>query len=631
MYKIKDGILYKDGKKIFALGESYYPSFHPCKFPVPPEGDRMGEMKKDLKMMAEAGFNHVRFAALGEAEYDEESESVSISSPFVDAMIEQAEESGLSASVRLQGFSVNLRGFTDVDMIDENGHVPNFAWCDFVRTTLNHKGILEDNFVFARDLAKHYSKFPNMVGFQIYNEPKFPQHDHVIYDYNPHTVEAFRKWLVEHKVLTEQEAKNYQPPHGRKDQSPRMWALWRLFSGENMAKFLDNAAQGAKSGSDLPTFTCLTADAACKSNPRRCVDVFADAKTMDIVGYTIYKHGWGAEYYPMCLDGDTFQSAAESEGKEAWCVELDSRTYIPPSVYNKGTYATLGSGIKGIVYYQWRGDCPVPGVPYPNSCGILNYDGTKTANFDNAVAVNKWITSVSDLLLGAHRANEGVGLFYSMYSVAYCDALENNDLKPYSSEFFNAAAVAYNKIYADIRKAGYTVTITDAEHLEENKAGIKVLIVADFAHLSEQELAAIDNFYKKGGEVYTNYRIGISTKAFTGLFKYDKKVRTYEETVFIPPYTPDDLPDLTGILPIAKSLEANVGVQVLKGDTYTLLVLTNLSAVKEHIDAKIRVTVPFDSAEFTAIDGEKSVEVNGDELTVRNMTDGGIIILRHGN
>ena len=69
MYRVENGFLHKDGKRLFVLGESYYPSFHPCKFPVKPEDDRYGEMEKDLKMMAQAGFNHVRFAALGEASY----------------------------------------------------------------------------------------------------------------------------------------------------------------------------------------------------------------------------------------------------------------------------------------------------------------------------------------------------------------------------------------------------------------------------------------------------------------------------------------------------------------------------------------------------------------------------------
>lgn len=626
MYKIKNGILHKNGKKVFALGESYYPSFHPCKFPVPPEGDRMGEMKKDLKMMEEAGFNHVRFAALGDVSYDAENRCVNMDSPFVDAMIEEAEKNGLSASVRLQGFSVNLRGFKDADIKDSNGNIPNYEWSDFVRSTLNHEGILEDNFIYSRDLAKHYSRFSNVVGFQIYNEPKFPRPHTCICDYNPVAVKAFRNWLVEHNILTAQEAKNYQPPHSCKDQSPRMWALWRLFSFESMASFLGNASDGANAGADKPTFTCLTAHTACKTNPRKCVDAFANAKSMGLVGYTIYKHGWGSEYYSMCLNGDTFESAAAFEGKATWCIELDSRTYIPSSVYNKGTYTTIGSGVKGIIYYQWRGDCPVPGVPYPNSCGILNYDGTKTDNYDNAVKVNKWIQSVGDLLLEAHRANEGVGLFYSPYSVAYCDALENNDKKPYSDEFFNSSVVAYNQLYVDMRKAGYTVKIVDGEHL--NKSGIKALVVPDMNHLSESERLEIERFYDNGGKVYVN-KPDNPTMALPLLTEYSKKARTYEERVFLPPYTPYDLPDLTGIIPIAKSLDANIGVQTLEGEGYTLLVITNISPVKPCVNARICVNILFETAEFTAIDGSKNVTVSGKEVTVYDMTDGGILILRH--
>ena len=87
MYCIKNGILYKNGKKEFVLGESYYPSFHPSKFPVPPEGDRYGEMKKDLRMMREAGFNHVRFAALGNVSLGEDGD-VCVDTPFIDDMIE---------------------------------------------------------------------------------------------------------------------------------------------------------------------------------------------------------------------------------------------------------------------------------------------------------------------------------------------------------------------------------------------------------------------------------------------------------------------------------------------------------------------------------------------------------------
>ena len=624
MYCIQNGKLYKDGKPLFALGESYYPSFHPCKFPVPPEGDRAGEMEKDLKGMAEAGFNHVRFAALGELSYDAERNAASIDSPFVDSMIREAEKNGLSASVRLQGFSVNLRGFADADMIDRNGKVPEYVWSDFVRSTPNHVGILEDNFIHARDLAKHYAAFPNMVGCQIYNEPKYPRAVLTVCDYNPHTIAAFRAWLTERGVLSEEEAATYEPPRGRKEQSPEFWALWRLFSTERLCNFLANAARGAKAGADMPTFTCLTADSAGNANPTKGVDIFGDAKCMDLVGYTIYKHAWGAEYYPMCLDGDAFQCAAQSEGTEAWCIELDSRTYIPPSVYNKGVYATIGSGVKGIVFYQWRGDCPVPGVPHPNSCGVLNYDGTKTENYDNAVAVNRWIAENNDLLINARRANDGVGLFYSLYSIAFCDALENDDDAFAEQRFCNTVSTTYKRLYESLRRAGYTVTIVDAEHLE--KADVKTLVVADLTTISAEETAAIARFSARGGKVFVNTPPGALNKEF-GLYLYDKIERSYEQKVFLPPYSPYDLPELTGIKPSAVSLDPNVGVQVLRGDGYSLLVLTDLSPVRKSADAKLRVDLPFATARFTSVAGEREVEIDGCELTVKNMTDGGVLIL----
>ena len=127
------------------------------------------------KMMAEAGFNHVRFAALGDVTYDAENQTISYDGPFVDAMTREAEKNDLSVSVRLQGFSVNLRGFKDAELIDERGKTPNFAWSDFVRSTLNHPGILEDLLVCRQILGgdpvadfhigQGQRHFPALIGY----------------------------------------------------------------------------------------------------------------------------------------------------------------------------------------------------------------------------------------------------------------------------------------------------------------------------------------------------------------------------------------------------------------------------------------------------------------------------------
>ena len=195
MYEIIKGILHRDGKPVFAIGQSYYPSFHHAKYPVPPEGDREGEMKKDLRAMAEMGFNHVRFAGLGTLRL--ENGAVISKTPFVDSMVREAGKNGLSVSVRLQGYVINLRGFKDVLMIDAEGKEQDVSrWFDFIQTTLHHPGIIEDDAAATNALAAHFSEFPEVVAFQIYNEPHYPSG---LFDYHPLAIEAYRKELVKNQ------------------------------------------------------------------------------------------------------------------------------------------------------------------------------------------------------------------------------------------------------------------------------------------------------------------------------------------------------------------------------------------------------------------------------------------------
>lgn len=613
MYRIEKGILYQDGKPVFCLGESYYPSFNPTKFPVPPEGDRMGEMKKDLAGMAQMGFNHVRFAALGEV-----TEDLQVNTPFIDAMIRQAEENGMSVSVREQGFSVNLRGFENVDMVDWNGQSPVYQWFDFIRSTLHHPGILEDNRAYAGAVAAHYETFPNMVAYQIYNEPHFP--GGAIYDYHPDTIKAYRKWLVEKNILTAGEAETYEPPRGRKEQSPRMWALWRIFSRDSITAFLNNANDGSKEGSGLPTYTCYTGAPIGKGNVYMGCDLFANARSMDIAGYTTYYHACGQEYYLLSRQVDTAQCAAELGGTQSWCIELDSRTYIPPFIYTRGAYTVLGSGCKGIVFYQWRGDYPAPGVPHPNSCGLLNYDGTKTANYENGAAVNRFILDHNDLLMGANRVHEGVGILHSDYAAFYSDALDNENKTADNEPYRNTFTAANNSIYRQLRKAGVSVSIVDAQGLEENPFGIRVLCLPDFSRLSPEEQAAVIRFREKGGKVYHAEEWGFRI--------FDGYQRSCKERVFWYKLRARDVLEAEGIVPMVQTLHPDVAVQLLRGQDYTLAVLTSIAVTERTTDVALQVNIPFASAVFRDIDGEKSVSVDGSSVTIHGLTNGGILVLR---
>ncbi|MBR2616418.1 MAG: beta-galactosidase [Clostridia bacterium] len=617
MYEIKNGILHKDGKGVFALGQSYYPSFHPSKFPVMPEDDRIGEMKKDLRMMAEMGFNHVRFAALGIAELDGEGKLV-VDTPFVDAMIRESEKNNISVSVRLEGYAVNLRAFQEVEMVDVDGNKQSTLWSDFIRTILTHPGLLEDNRVHAKGLVEHFDAFPAVVAYQIYNEPHFPAKN--LYDYHPVTIAAYRSWLTDHGYLSKEEAAVYEPPRSRKEQNARAWALWRLFSRDSLTAFLDNASNAAKTASEKPTFTCWTADPVCKNNALRGCDLFANGKSMDIVGFTTYLHGMGQDYYPICLQADMNQCAAALESKQSWCIELDSRTYIPIPIFNRNTYAILGAGVKGIVYYQWRGDCPVPGVPHPNSCGLLNFDGTKTHNFENGANAVAFMNALSDDLVGAERSLEGVGILHSDYATFHCDARENDT----GAVCENSYLVEFTEIYRRLRDAGYTVSITDAEHLEKNPLGIKLLYVPRPAHLSPEESEMLDRFMEKGGIVYENtftYRYS----GCIGFKRYEKREKSYQEKAYDLTHSVQDVADLTGIHPLVTSLDPQVGVQLLQGKGYKLLVVTNISTAKESLDAPVRIRFPYKKLTVYAMDGAKSVLEAEGAITVKCITDGCIV------
>ena len=627
MYRIANGILEKDGKRVIAIGESYYPSFNPTKFPVMPDGDRIGEMEKDLRMMAEAGFNHVRFAALGEVGLDTGG-GLSVDTPFIDAMVEESEKNDLSVSIRQQGFAVNLRGFEGVDMIDEDGDPQETAWSDFIRTTMSHEGILEDNRAYAEGLARHYAEFPAVVGYQIFNEPHYPMKNGKFYDYHPSQIEAYRKWLAEGGYMSEEEAKSYDPPRKRSERSPREWALWRLFSRDALTRFLDNASDGSKTGAPLPTFTCFTQGAIAKYSAYAGLDLFANARSMDIVGYTTYRRAVGADYPVFCLETDMAQCAAELQSKESWCIELDSRTYIPSHIYNRNTYALLGSGAKGIVYYQWRGDCPVPGVPYPNSCGILNYDGTRTENFDNAVNMNRFTASVSDLLVNAHRLHEGVGILHSDYAAYYTDACENARVENFRTP---ELASSYNAVlcetYRQLLDFGYSVSIVTADALAENRFGIKLLYVPKLSALSPEELEAVRAFRAAGGRVYENTYSANFTSAI-GYKEFDEIERRYEDTVYIVARTVADVADTTGIYPSVAPITRGIGTRMLEGDGCKLLFLVNTRVDRASVDAAIEVNIPFTSVECLAADGDKELVINGNTVTVRNLTDGALLVIR---
>lgn len=494
MYEMKNGVLYHNGKAEFCLGQSYYPSYHEQKVPVLKDGDRLGEMKKDLKAMRKAGFNLVRMAALGDIDYNGGDVKVRFDLP--DAFLSGLEEQDMAGMIRLQGYSMNLRGFKDASMIDEKGEEMPFRWSWFVRNCLNHDGIYEDNTVGTIASARHFKDFASLVSFQIYNEPAYPSDG--FYDYHPATIKKFKEWLDDKGV------KEFEPPRARPKagEDTSEWVLWRTFQMERMTFYLCDMGRKAKEGYAKPEN--LTCHMACPVHPgasQRGEDYFETAKGMDVLGITAYTPCRGQSYHSACLQLDATESAAATFGKHAWLIEYNARTNMPPQEWLRETYAAIGRGFKGILYYQWRADYPFSDGPEPEGFGMLFNDGRKAPNFDTGVKMNGVVNGISEYLARADKVRSGVALLYSSTQNAYFDAIDNGE-KTQVHTYGERNLLALMRCFSLLNKEGVVVDLTRACDLERNTLKTRVLVIPEVQGLSDAELDMIDAFMSQGGKVY---------------------------------------------------------------------------------------------------------------------------------
>jgi hypothetical protein len=550
MFELKNGILIKDGKPVFALGQSYYPSYHVQKVPVPPEGDRIGELKVDIKEMADAGFNIVRMAALGEVK--RENGEVKVDFPLVDAIIQRAEEVDIATMVRLQGYSFNLSGYKDVTMLNQDNEEMPFHWGWFVRNCLNHPGSLKDNEDATVVSAAYFKKYPSVVSFQIYNEPAYPTKGY--YDYNPHSIIAWRKWLVEQRIKTAEEAENIEPPRRRPkyDEDPSDWINWRLFHYQRMNSYLNNLSNKAKEGYSLPeTLTCHMSCPAGYGSITRGEDYFEVAKGMDIMGITHYTPARGPQHYIASEVLDMTESAAAVFGKHAWLIEYNAHTKLSANEWERETYSAIGSGFKCIMYYQWRADYPYSDGPEPEGFGMVFNNRTKTEKYDRAIAMNKLINRIGGLFACAEKLRSGVAVLYSKNVNAWHDAKENGSAMS-TGECHERSAEYMRAIYREFRKQGVAVDFVRTDELEENPLQVKILLIPSNEGLSEEERLAIDNYQDNGG---------IAAYYDPGTFGYKIKLSD-GNTVLVDANTVLRKGKVT---PIFECSEKELDVKVLKG------------------------------------------------------------------
>jgi len=618
MWKIKNGILHNNDKPVYGIGLSYYASYRKDKVPVPEDGDRIGEMKKDIPRMKECGFNIVRFAALGEVKrVDGE---IIADTEFIDALMSEADKADIATMLRLQGYTMNLSGWEDCYMLDQNGNqLDRSIWLNFIQNSLHHEGILKDNIDGTEYLAKHYVKYNNLVSFQTYNEPHYPSEQ--IYDYHPKAIKAYRQYLVEKGVMTKLEAKGYMPPVHKpyKTSECEAWAQWRMFAKDSLSKFLADAAQVAKSADEaIASITCMTTCPTTDFNSLRCVDFYDNARDMDIVGITHYVGTNGTDFFRADLDINFAESAAANYGKHCWLVEYDARTDIPDRKLNEETYMALGCGIKGIMYYQWRGDCPMPTSPEANGFGFLNYDGTQADNFENGMKMVEFLNRMSDKLVGAEKLRTNVGILYSNHAVFMADtAAVKNEETSRNKKQRNSTIQSTLWTYEQLKRDGITADIVVPEVLAHNHLHTNLLFVPDYDLLSEEEKEQVKHFQNNGGKVFI--------KDIFGFRELDVKISKYTFRLSV-----KDILDECEVTPFVEVIGSPyIMTNVLKGNDYHIVSINNIRTSDKPIDGvSLKLHIPGSKAVFMTPESDIELKIENGIVHLPTITDGGMLYIK---
>ena len=493
-YCLKNGILYIDGKAVFGIGSHYYPSYHPKKVPVPENGDRFGEMKRDFADMKAARVNIVRTAALGT--FSEKGDVINGSFPLGEAIAEELEKNGIALTVRLNGYDNGINEYPDEKMLDENGKPLENCWSQFITNSVCHEGAKNDNARVTRACADFFGRFKNVVGFQIFNEPAFPCDG--FYDYNPSAIEEYRK------ECARAGARNTEPPRRRPfyDEDPEPWIRWRLFNSEKFNDYLNFLAENAKSRKpEAETFTCMTCCPVQIGSSMRGADFFRVAEKMDVVGITLYLDCKGAFYYEHSRVMDYAESAAASFGKHFWLIEYNAKTDMSARDFEVETYAAIGSGVKGIMYYQWRGDYVFGDSPEPNGFGMVYNDRAPTAKYSSALKMHDLLYRAGGKIVCKERVKQGVGILHSEHANAYYDAICNGGIKR-AWDGKEADVFSIMNVYRKFKREFVSLCAVRASELDKLPFKLGALIVPAENGLSDEEKADVSLFKKRGGEVF---------------------------------------------------------------------------------------------------------------------------------
>ena len=578
MYELKNGILYKDGEADFAVGTSYFASFNKDKYPVAPGKERFIEAIKDIEEIADFGFNIVRVAAFEDIKPTENGYDINM--PFIDHMVKLINQNDMASVVRLQGYTMNMRKRENAVLCNIDGiELDKSDVSVFIYDNFFNRNLVEDAKEATTVLADYFDK-ESVVGYQIYNEPWLSGKPFSPLAYDNCAKGAYREYLLDRGV-PEDQIEEHMPPKVFSEHYADKWIKYRIFVTEAFMKYFGELNDaGKKNATRMESEVNFTACPTWHSCAHFSVDYFKAAKQLDYLGLDIYDPLKGGYFHYIKALMAMVESAAFLEDKNAHIMEFCCRTHMTSEDFERQISSAVGTGFKGINFYAWRSD--ISG-PEGGLGGILFHDRRRTPKYDEAKKAVAVVRKLGKKIALSSKIREGVAIFESEYARHMSDLTQKSLLTSVN-----------RTVYEDIYDEGFSPDYVDADHLLENKLGVKVLFIADYSLLSDEEKDVVTDFAKK--HYVFRYELGVGYVMHDeckGEVTNEKLLKNY----CWKPNTKDPIADwrfkiyevfeLLNMKPdiTASAKSVDLGNLMADDGSFMLITITNIHSLKNSIDS----------------------------------------------
>ena len=488
------------------------------------------EWEADFAQMAEAGHNTVRTGELISSWEMIEPHPGQHDFSSLDCAFELCAKHGMKLLLGTGACSPPLwlhKQHSDICILDRdnNPYMPGAMWG---WACINHPAYLEACDSYLAKLLERYGEHPQLLGWQIHNEPGFPfvpRADRAKpdwFDYNPHAVACFRKWLERRygTIAKLNEAWRWIPTSAKQLDFdsidaprktpvewgvPQAWMDWRRFCYGNWNGLISRQHKQIKAATPhVPTMVNMFG-AGYDVDGRLGADSWTLPRQVDAIGFDMYpgpRIGANSGFASWLLD--FAQSTARSNERPLWLPELEAGPlggWAAGPAHPTGAreirrwgLQSLSRGAKMLLYQGYRDWRNLP----LNWTGLAGWEGEGTDRLAASAQLASLMREHADSLDTATVPQAQIGILHDQDNSVFCSGSGVGDLAHAALEQFHRA----------LNRIGYTVDFVAAAHAD-SFSGYAAIILPFTVMLGSECAKALAEYVERGGNLISFARTGM--------------------------------------------------------------------------------------------------------------------------